>query len=176
MVEEYLDSFQAAKIKAATRLGAPTRHLPSNSEVEQAIVEYQRLFRADTQEARLTQMRRAALEAMYLLREFNPRLAGPVLSGTAHEHADILLHLFADNHEEVALFLMERGIPYQLREHTYRSIQQSYPCYRFMAGEESIVLEVFPVDGIRHAPPSPVDGKPMRRADSRAVEALLVSG
>jgi hypothetical protein len=32
---------------------------------------------------------------------------------------------------------------------------------------------VFPVDGIRQAPMSPIDGKPMRRADKDAVQELL---
>jgi hypothetical protein len=150
--------------------------LPSNSEIEQAMIEYQRLFHADSQAERLRALRQAALEAMRFFQPFNPRLVGPVLSGLAHEHAEIVLHLFCDTHEEVAWFLMERKIPYQLKERVYRGQperRESYPCYRFMAGEESIALEVFPLDGIRRAPPSPVDGKPMRRADIAAVEALL---
>jgi hypothetical protein len=32
---------------------------------------------------------------------------------------------------------------------------------------------VFPTDGIRQAPVSPVDGRPMRRADVLELEALL---
>jgi hypothetical protein len=32
---------------------------------------------------------------------------------------------------------------------------------------------VFPTDGIRQAPVSPVDGRPMRRANALEVEALL---
>jgi hypothetical protein len=32
---------------------------------------------------------------------------------------------------------------------------------------------VFPLDGIRQAPVSPVDGRPMRRADVTELELLL---
>ena len=32
---------------------------------------------------------------------------------------------------------------------------------------------MFPVDGIRQAPVSPVDGKPMRRIDAEELEVLL---
>jgi len=32
---------------------------------------------------------------------------------------------------------------------------------------------VFPIDGIRQAPVSPVDGKPMRRIDADELEVLL---
>ena len=42
-----------------------------------------------------------------------------------------------------------------------------------MAGEVEIESVVFPVDGIRQAPISPVDGKPMQRADEKAVRELL---
>jgi hypothetical protein len=38
---------------------------------------------------------------------------------------------------------------------------------------EAIEATVFPTDGIRQAPVSPVDGRPMRRANTFEVEALL---
>jgi hypothetical protein len=40
---------------------------------------------------------------------------------------------------------------------------------------QPIEVIVFPIDGIRQAPVSPVDGKPMRRADLAEVESLLAS-
>ena len=44
------------------------------------------------------------------------------------------------------------------------------PAYRFVAGEMVIDLTVFAVSGLRQAPRSPVDGRPMRRL---ALEGLL---
>jgi hypothetical protein len=38
---------------------------------------------------------------------------------------------------------------------------------------EPVEATVFPIDGIRQAPLSPINGKPMRRADEKQVEALL---
>ena len=38
---------------------------------------------------------------------------------------------------------------------------------------QTVDAVVFPLDGIRQAPSSPVDGKPMRRASTAEVEALL---
>ena len=32
---------------------------------------------------------------------------------------------------------------------------------------------VFPIDGIRQSPASPVDGRPMKRADAAEIEAML---
>jgi hypothetical protein len=41
--------------------------------------------------------------------------------------------------------------------------------------DQAIEATVFPTDGIRQAPVSPVDGKPMRRADVADLEALLAA-
>jgi hypothetical protein len=48
------------------------------------------------------------------------------------------------------------------------------PSVRFEMGNETIEAFVFPRDGIRQAPVSPVDGKPMRRADAREVSQMLL--
>lgn len=175
MVQEGITDYQQAKHKAAAQLGIPhTRNLPSNSEIEAEILIYQRLFQANTQPYRLHHLREVALQAMQLFADFTPRLVGAVLQGTAHQYSDIVLHLFTHSSEEVALFLLDKGIPYELTEQRFRLPQLvSFPSFRFMAGEESIVLVVFGVDDIRWSPPSPLDGKPMRRADIRMVKKLL---
>ncbi|MCE3286298.1 MAG: hypothetical protein K0R70_2554, partial [Steroidobacteraceae bacterium] len=52
----------------------------------------------------------------------------------------------------------------------------SYPAFRFVAGRQTVDAVVFPLDGIRQSPCSPVDGKPMRRATRAEVEAMLRDG
>jgi hypothetical protein len=49
----------------------------------------------------------------------------------------------------------------------------AYPAVRFMIDDQPIDATVFPADGIRQAPVSPVDGKPMRRANLGEVQALI---
>lgn len=177
MTEEHLSDFYKAKQKAATRLGAShTRNLPRNDEIEKALVEYQKLFRADSQPARLRHLRETALRAMEFLARFNPRLVGPVLRGTADEHAGITLHVFADTAEEIGLFLLEHGIPHQHSDKRLtlaKGESAVYPAYRFIVDEISILLVAFPSNGIRQALRSEVDGRPARRASLREVRALL---
>jgi hypothetical protein len=177
MSEEGIQDFYAAKRKAAQHLGAPdTRNMPRNQEVEVALQEYQRLFRGEQQSGHLRVLREAAVQAMRFLAGFKPRLVGSVLSGTAGRHADINLHLFADTPEEVSLFLMDNSIPFhpaQKRLRISREAWQEFPAYEFMAGEQAVELVVFPSEGRREAPRSPVDGRPMRRARVEEVEALL---
>lgn len=176
MAEGGVRDFALAKRKAAERLGAPTtRNLPTNQEVEEAQREYQRLFRSHTQPQRLRELREAAVQAMRLLERFDPALVGPVLAGTADAHSAVNLHLFSDTPEEVGLFLDERGIPHTLDERRLRvnaEHSDNFPLYRFVAGDVPVELTVFAPNGRRQAPLSPVDGRPMRRANLLAVEEL----
>lgn len=177
MSEHGIDDYLLAKRKAAERLGLTDgATLPKNTEIEAALVEYQRLFAADTHSQSLRDQRRAALLAMQLLQEFEPRLVGPVLAGTATAHADVDLHLFADRAEAVTIKLMDQGIPHEIVERrvkmfTDRSV--NFPAVRFEAGAHTIDATVFPRDGIRQAPFSPVDGRPMRRAGHAELQALI---
>jgi hypothetical protein len=49
----------------------------------------------------------------------------------------------------------------------------AYPVVQFVAGNREIDSVVFPLDGIRQSPASPVDGRPMRRADAAEVASML---
>ena len=178
MREQGVDDFLSAKRKAAERLGVTDAAiLPRNTEIEAAMADYHRLFAADRHEAELASLRRSALEAMRMMREFEPRLVGPVLTGTASGHSDISLHVFADTPEAVTIGLDERGIPHEVLERRLRFERDrtvTYPAVRFVAGHQTVDAVVFPKDGIRQAPLSPVDGKPMRRAAAHDVESLLL--
>jgi len=177
MVEHGVDDYLFAKRKAAERLGAGEHvALPKNSEVEAAIVEYQRLFAAETHEGQLAEQRRAALGAMELLEEFEPRLVGPVLTGTATPHQEISLHLFADTPEAVSFRLMDAGIKYRILEKRVKMNAErvlQLPGVAFESEDFGFDAVVFPRDGIRQSPLSPTDGKPMRRADRTEVEMLV---
>lgn len=180
MAEHGIQDFRAAKRKAAERFGvAEEGSLPSNAEVEASLLEYQRLFAADTHGVTLRAQRSVALRAMRSLATFSPRLVGPVLAGTATAHNDVQLHLFTDQPESVALNLLDRGVGHDVGEHRLRIDAerfQVFPSVQFEIDAQTIEATVFPVDGIRQAPISPVDGRPMRRADASELEALLAEG
>jgi len=177
MAEEWLSDFGQAKRKAAHRLGVTDRPaLPSNREIELAVIDRQRLFGQDSRDDQLRRQRELAKQAMTLLAEFEPRLVGAVLKGTATEYSDINLHLFADATEDVALKLMAQGIPYESEEKRVRYSDDRIeyrPVFRFEAAGAQVVATVFPFIGMRQPPQSPVDGRPMRRARLADVEALL---
>jgi hypothetical protein len=177
MAENGIQDFLAAKRKAAARYGTvEAASLPSNSEIEAALAEHQRLFGAGTHEEQLVHQRSVAAEVMRRLANFQPRLVGAVLSGTATAHSDVQLHVFADSAESVSMLLMERGIEFEVTERRIRygnDTTRLLPGLRFEQDRQSIDVTVFPLDGIRQAPASPVDGRPMRRADLAELRELL---
>ncbi len=177
MAEHGIEDFLQAKRKAADRLGVnDVAVLPKNIEIEAALRAHQRLFGGESHDHTLKEQRRIALDIMRLLQEFQPRLVGSVLTGTATNYSDINLHLFADQPESVAIRLFDLAIPHEFYERRVkmdaeRSVNR--PALRFDANGRTVDATVFPIDGIRQSPYSPVDGRPMKRADAREV-ALLV--
>jgi hypothetical protein len=175
MAESGVRDYQIAKQRAAERLGARD-NLPGNEEIERAFIEYRELFQPQAHAAMLRRLRAAAYDAMEFFAPFRPRLVGPVLSGAAAEHSDVSLHLFSESPEEVALFLVEHKIPHDVTEKRFRENRngyRSYPAFRFVAGDVPIEVTVFPREGLKQSPLSPVDGRPMRRADRATVAELL---
>ena len=177
IVNHGVRDYGAAKTKAAERLGFKTRGaLPGNSEIERAIEQHHQLFGGESHLDLLRSMRETALSAMDILSSFTPRLVGPVLIGTADENSAINLHLFADSAESVAMELSSLDIeywPYERRLKSRRGQTDNYAGFEFLHGRAEIQATVFPVDGIRQAPLSPIDNKPMDRADAARVKNLL---
>ncbi len=177
IVNHGVRDYGAAKIKAAERLGLNTRgSLPGNPEIERAIEEHHQLFGGDMHADLLHSMRESALSAMEVLAPFTPRLVGPVLNGTADENSAVNLHVFADSAEAVAVQLGELDIqyrPYERRLKSRRGQTDTYAGFEFHHESAEVQATVFPIDGIRQAPLSPINGKPMERADAARVRNLL---
>lgn len=179
MAEHGIRDFYVAKRKAAERYGVfEGGALPKNTEIEEALAAYQRLFQPASHAESLQAQRSAALQAMQWLDEFQPRLVGPVLTGTATEHVDVELHLFADRAEMITFKLMDHGIAHEVTERRVKMNADwitNQPAICFEIDGQPIEAVVFGRDGIRQAPASPVDGRPMRRADAAEVAALIAS-
>ncbi|WP_017463446.1 hypothetical protein [Dyella ginsengisoli] len=177
MSEHGIRDFHHAKLKASERLGIlDAQSLPRNDEIERALREHQRIFQADSQPQHLRRCREAAVEAMRFLDDFQPRLVGAVLEGTADAHSAICLHLFSDDPEAVLRFLHGRGVPYETqtrRLRTSRDDTAEFPVALFSADGLPFDLTVLPVDALRQAPVDRIDERPMRRAGLAAVEQLL---
>jgi len=176
MAESGMRDYHQAKLKAAERLGIhDDASLPRNSEIEDALREYQRLFQRDGAEG-LRLRREAALRALEFFATFQPRLVGPVLDGTADARSPVALHLHSDDPEAIARFLEQHRIPAESRSRRIRLDRErsdDYPVWLFSAEELAFDLTVLPAAVLRQAPLSGVDERPMRRASATQLRTLL---
>ena len=177
IVNHGVRDYRVAKQKAADRLGMNGRgSLPGNAEVEAAIAEHLQIFGGEAHDNLLRLMRTAAISAMEMLADFSPRLVGPVLAGTADENSAVNLHVFADSPEIIAMEIGDRGIQfraYERRLKTRHGQTEMYAGFEFSHCNETVQATVFHIAGIRQAPMSPIDGRPMRRVDLDGVQELL---
>ena len=169
--------FRLAKRKAAHRLGIhDDASLPRNSEIQQALRDYQRLFLAQSQPQLLRERREAAARALIFFAAFEPRLVGAVLEGIADAHSAVCLHLYTDEAERVPLFLAEHAIPAETssrRIRLDRDRNADAPVWLFAADGLSFDITVLPRDALRQAPLDRIDEKPMRRASLSMLQELL---
>jgi len=174
---EGLEDFLLAKKKAAQQLNVNNKRLlPSNSEIEIALIEYQSLFQNDKQLQIVFESRKIAYKTMLLLEEYNPLLVGSVLSGTANENSEIIIQLFSDSPEAVSLYLENKGIPTSICERRLKTEKKNHTYFtalKFIAGNINIVLIVLPYSFKRHAPIDPITQHPMKRANLRNVKRLI---
>ena len=177
ITEGGIRDFHLAKRKAAHRLGIhDDASLPRNSEIQEALRDYQRLFQGQSHEQLLLERRESAARALAFCAAFEPRLVGAVLEGTADAHSAVCLHLYVDDPERVPFFLAEHGIPAEsssrrVRLDRDRAIEA--PVWLFSADDLPFDLTVLPSAALRQAPLDRIDEKPMKRASLAALEELL---
>jgi hypothetical protein len=176
MATEGQRNYMTAKRKAADRVGASTRlALPSNREVEEALRAYQGFYGGERHTDHLRALRETAIDVMRKLADFRPRLVGPVLDGTADHHSRISLHLFNDPPETVLFHLEELGVEFHHEQRRIRWHDGGHRDIQLLVTDVdgiAVELALFSLIDLRQAPPSPIDGRPQRRAPLPEVELL----
>lgn len=172
--------YDSAKRKAARQVLGDDQPrpnlLPDNLEIEDEVRKYQALFQAGTQPARLRELRELALQVMEQLEQFRPYLTGAVLNGTAGEHDDIHLQLFADSAKDVIMFLLDRDVNIDISEtpHFKGGRHDPVETVSFHWRKQQVHAELYEMNDLRGALKPRADGSP-HRADIDAVRALLAS-
>ena len=113
IAEHGLGDWSLAKRKACRELGLSEKEsLPGNDEIEQALRDYNSLFRPATHATTLREQRSLALRWMERLAHWEPVLVGGVAAGWATEHSEVRLELEAEDAKAVELALINAGIEY----------------------------------------------------------------
>lgn len=179
IAEDGLD-YSTAKRKAAKQILGDTRTqggiLPENTQIEEEVRQYNALFFSDSQPARLLHLRRLALQLMEQLQQFSPYLTGAVLNGTAGQHSDIHLQLFADSPKDIEIYLLNKNINFDVSESShFKKYQDPVETISFMWQKEGVHLAVFQPDDLRGALKKGREGQ-SERADAEAVRILINEG
>jgi hypothetical protein len=148
--------------------------LPDNFQIEDEVRKYQALFLGPGQTARLREMRGVALEVMDALAEFRPYLTGAVLNGTAGEHDDIHLQLFADSAKEVEIFLLNKNVNIDIsqRSHFKGARHDPVETVSFLWHNEVVHAELYEFHDLRGALKPRADGR-LLRVDAAGLRALM---
>lgn len=181
IAEDGLD-YATAKRKAARQVVGEARiegaWLPDNDQIEEEIREYQALFQGDSQPAVLRRLREIALDWMQRLEAFNPYLTGAVLNGTAGEHSDIHLQIFCDNPKDVAIYLLNANVQYDVSETRHFAARGYVETLSFLwrpSRDEAPVgihVALYDTDDLRGAVRTDARGR-LPRANLQALKALL---
>ena len=83
--------------------------------LEDEVMDYLRLFCADTQPQELRALRELALIWMERLEVFRPPLSGSVWRGSATRLSDIYIQLFCDDPKSAELALVDQGVRYEVQ-------------------------------------------------------------
>jgi hypothetical protein len=125
--EHGIQDYSLAKRKAARQLGLPDGHgLPSNEEVDSALIQRQDLYEAEEQTEILAALREQAIAVMRVFLRFAPTLTGAVASGAVTEHSLIELEITADSSKDFEQYLVNQEIEFKILD---RRGQMAYLLY-----------------------------------------------
>lgn len=150
--------------------------LPDAAQVEDEVRNYLALFGGATHTGRLADLRATALQVMEALADFQPYLTGPVLNGTAGEHDDIHLQLFADSAKEVEIYLLNRNVNIDISETPHFKGPRHAPVetVSFQWMKEAVHAELYEYQDLRGALKPRADGR-LQRIDIAGLRALIAA-
>ena len=179
MAVDGIADYASAKQKAARQAGlADAQLLPDNSEIEEALREYQGLFQGEDQPEHLRYLREVAVKVMREFEEFRPVLVGSVLNGTAGQHSDVNLQLYADDSKALTMFLVNKR--YRFEEGT-KEVRRGgrvdqVPQIQLEVDGVTVTMTVLDRDDERFAAKAREDDTPQRARLAEVERLLAASG
>ena len=178
MAEDGIADYATAKQKAARQAGlADAALLPDNSEIEEALREYQGLYQSEEQPEHLRYLREVAVKVMREFEEFRPVLVGSVLNGTAGLHSDVNLQLFTDDAKALTMFLINKRYRFEEATKNVRrgGRMEEVPQISLDVDDATVSITVLDPGDERSAPRNRAQNEPPLRARLDEVEALLAA-
>jgi hypothetical protein len=117
IMEEGIKDYLFAKKKAARSLGLNENiSLPTNSQIDKAIDDFNKIFNPNIDIEFLQQFKTQALEVMNMFKNFKPHLMNQLSLGIIPKFPEIKINLFADNLKDVEYVLLNSELSYDFKE------------------------------------------------------------
>ena len=117
IMEEGIKDYLYAKKKAAKSLGLnENANLPTNSQIDKAIDEFNKIFNPNIDIEFLRQFKIQAIEVMNIFKNFKPHLMNQLSQGVIPKFPEIKINLFADNLKDVEYVLLNSQLSYDFKE------------------------------------------------------------
>ena len=117
IMEEGIKDYLFAKKKAARSLGLNENvSLPTNSQIDKAIDEFNKIFNPNIDIEFLELFKTQALEIMSIFKNFKPHLMNQLSQGIIPKFPEIKINLFADNLKDVEYVLLNSELSYDFKE------------------------------------------------------------
>ncbi len=172
---EGVRDFHRAKLKASERLGN-SQHgsLPSNFEIEQAILSFQKTFVPDYEQSVLAEQQ-VALTIMQWLQKYSPLLAGTVPGGAIGVNSPISIHIACDTVEDVVEVLQEKNLQLKLVDRRLKLNNEFVllPTINFEYQNYEVDIVVFNLRQQHQQPKSKSQNRSMQRISLQTLNELL---
>ena len=174
MVEGVESEYLNAKERAMMMLGLSDQsRMPSNRQIKECIESLTKAeLGEDEVKRRLQEMREIAHAIMISIDDFDPHLIGSTLSGQIRATSDIDLHAYCDEVEGLMNRLGDCGYE-DIEEERIENRKGNFIHLRWTEQGYPVEITVYPWSWRELVLYSSVTGKPMKRADLKAVSGLI---
>ena len=150
IMEEGITDYQYAKKKAVRYLDLDTVDLlPSNDEIDKALLDYRLIFKAELDIELVKTIKTEALRIMKFFESFNPYFVTQLSEGLLPKYPIIQINLYSDNMKEVEYILLNNNIPFETKDfnisekRTKKQSLKKIPLILIERGNVPIELKIF---------------------------------
>jgi len=150
IMEEGINDYQYAKKKAVRYLGLDASDiLPSNDEIDKALINYRLIFTAEIDIDLVKILKTEALAIMAFFADFNPYFVTQIFEGLLPKYPIIQINLFSDNMKEIEYVLLNNNIPFATKDfnisekRTKKQSVKKIPIILIESGSIPIELKIF---------------------------------
>jgi hypothetical protein len=150
IMEEGINDYQYAKKKAVRYLDLDASDiLPSNDEIDKALINYRLIFTAEIDIDLVKILKTEALAIMAFFADFNPYFVTQIFEGLLPKYPIIQINLFSDNMKEIEYVLLNNNIPFATKDfnisekRTKKQSVKKIPIILIERGSIPIELKIF---------------------------------